>query len=130
VERLKKNYLNNQKPPQNFFKPPNLYPNMTDLKEELGNVLEKYFPLQLLDPDNELLKYFILDSNGFRRNQDKEIKIEFLERFRGDFPTKSDLEESGIEISFLEYGNGLISSLFQNYCGALEKEMEYVNIRN
>jgi len=103
---------------------------MIDLEEWLGDVLEKYYPLYVLNPKNELLKYFILDINGFRRNQDEEIKEEFLEKFRGNFPTRNDLEGGRVEMSFLEYGRRLVSSLLQNYCNALEEELKIVELRN
>jgi hypothetical protein len=97
---------------------------MTELDDRLGEVVQEYYPLQILSPDNELLKYFTLDTNEFESNQNREIRLEFLERFRGDFPTLNDLEEERVEMSFLEYGCGLVSNLLQNYCNSLKKELE------
>ncbi len=101
---------------------------MEELKEKLNKVFRKYCPLQKLNPEDELLKYFILNDNGFRHNRDKEIKVEFLEKFRGDFPKINDLKEGRVEMSFKEYNHGLMSSLLQNYCNALEREIEYIKL--
>ena len=103
---------------------------MKNLNERYGEILDKYYPLHLSNPENELLKYFILDSSGFRQNRDEEIKEEFLERFRRDFPTREFLTERGIEISLYEYSNQLELSLLQNYCNSLKEEIEYIEIKN
>lgn len=103
---------------------------MTELEEELRKVLHEYYPLLILSPKNELLKYFIFDKNGFRENQNEEIKIEFLEKFRGDFPKIDDLKKRGVGISLLKYGRELVSSLLQNYYNALKKELEASELKN
>ena len=103
---------------------------MEELDEILKKVWEKYYPLRVFNPDNELLKYFIFDNNGFNQNQNLEIKDEFLGRFRGDFPTIDDLEERGVKISLLEYGRGLVSIILQNYCDALGEELKIPELRN
>ncbi len=98
-------------------------------------VRDKYCFLSFLNRDNELLKYYVLKPYGgeigFMPNPNKKIKDEFLERFRGDFPTRDFLRiERRIEISSEEYGSQLASFLVQNYCNALEREIKLVEMRN
>jgi hypothetical protein len=85
---------------------------MKELEEELKKVLHEYYPLHMLNPKNELLKYFVLNENEFRQNNDEEIKLEFIRKFMGDYPTLDFLIEKGMNMSVLEYGQGLLHFLF------------------
>ena len=95
---------------------------------EIGEVLDKYFSLSIVSPENDLLKYYILNSDGFRHNYDKRISLEFKIKFGVNFPRLDNLEAKGIKMTFEEYRNWFVSFLLQNYYNALENEIIRINL--
>jgi hypothetical protein len=96
--------------------------------ELLRRAVKDYVFLRKLSPKHELLKYFILDENGFNINPSDEAIDEFLEKFRGDVP-KAEVAKSR-RIPFKVYEYVLTSNVFNNYINSLESAIQFVEMMN
>jgi len=95
----------------------------------------KYCLLSFVNPDNELLKYYVLRlynrRSGFYPNQDSKVKQEFFKRFgRGLVELIMDLDKDKIKVSSSRYKEVINCFLLQNYYNALEKELAPPELRN
>jgi hypothetical protein len=87
-----------------------------------------YLFLKTLNPKHELLKYFVLDEQGFNISQRDEIIEEFLEKFRGDM-LPAEVAKSR-RIPFIIYEYMLTSSVFGNYVNSLENAIQFAEMMN
>jgi len=100
---------------------------MSELEDQLDKVFENYYKLMKLSPENELLRYYLLDfKEGFRKNPDEIILTEFMSRFRGGFPSPDVFMKENPEESIMEYGRELTYIVLHNYAAALKKEKDYI----
>ena len=83
---------------------------LTDLVYETK---EAYSNLQALQPNHELLKYFIINGKQFGLNPDIKLKKEFIGRFGGINP-------KGF-MTFSDYEIAVVQKTFGNYTSTLEE---------
>jgi len=100
------------------------------LKEIVQEVINDYMFLKHLSPKNELLKYFIVKGNSFRNNLDTEICDEFMERFKGNFPTPEELEKNEIRVNYAKYFSQFSLNVFVNYTFCLERAIQLALMMN
>lgn len=105
--------------------------NMIFISQLIRVMNEKYFFLKMLNPKNELLKYFIVDEDGlFTVTPIGEIEDEFVDRFRGNAPKIRDVIKGNVNISFKEYSDRLFFSCFKNYISNLEEAINLAEKMN
>lgn len=100
------------------------------LREVMREVVHDYMFLRHVSPKNELLKYFIVEGNSLRNNCDEEISDEFMERFRGDFPTLEELKENKVKVNHAKYFSQFSLNVFINYINSLEREIYLAEMMN
>jgi hypothetical protein len=100
------------------------------LREVIEEIMKDYMFLRRISPKNELLKYFIVEGHSFRNNLDTEISDEFMERFRGDFPTLEKLKKKNVKINYTKYFSKLYLNIFLNYDYCLDGAIQFALMRN
>jgi hypothetical protein len=100
------------------------------LKKVIEEIVKDYLFLRRISPKNELLKYFIVDENSFTNNLDKEIHEEFMEKFRGSFPTLEELKKRKKKIDYAKYFSSLYLTVFINYDFCLDGAINFALMRN
>ncbi len=102
------------------------------MKEELGKVWQYHYLLRWMNPEDKLLRYFIVDENGkFRRNPDLTVKKEFLYTF-GDNAQKDDFfKKTEVPSVKILDQREFLSFCFQNYCDVVEEKIiRYYHAKN
>jgi len=82
---------------------------------------QEYGHLRIVNSNHELLRYFTDTKEGFSMNKNTEIGVEFVERFKAGMPDLEQLKKQEKKISYEEYKQKLLSSLYGNYLSALEQ---------
>jgi hypothetical protein len=86
----------------------------------LETIAEEYKALQILDPGNELLKYFIMNDGVLKLRSDVDIALEFMKRFGPPDTLKYQCK------SYKEYKEKLGSITSGNYSVALESTIKFI----
>jgi hypothetical protein len=121
----------------------------------LYEMIINYIELNAISPKNELLKYYVLYrpelfreffilgliakagrklehevcyESGLERNPDEKIIQEFIDRFRGDVPTKEEAKKTNMP--YKVYLTNLYAALPINYISAMKKAIELAEISN
>ncbi len=92
-----------------------------NMDNELDGLIRKYFLLKKLEPDNELLRYYIKDKRGFMPNL--ELKEEFFDRFGGGCSSGGEFVGDRKKVSG-EYTRKVICKIIKNYENAIDRELK------
>ena len=100
-------------------------------KKLIGRIARKHYFLNMINPKDELLKYFTLDEEGYFRMCGETDFEEYVDRFRGDLMSLDNFVEEftkehmtgKITLDFEEYHKELFLVTAKNYLSALEDEI-------